>query len=220
MPLRYVIRSAALTLLAAALISVPAEAQRSKRTVRKKPFEALSQSAQRLKDSLSLRLVSASIPKFDSVTSSGAFGAAVQPAPAQHEALVTMAKSQLGTRYILGADKPGQAFDCSSLVKFVMSVLRIELPRTANEQATQGVQVAMDPQVLKPGDLLTFGRGKRVSHIGVYIGEGRFIHASTSKRKVVEASIDTPNTWFRRNWVGVRRLVAAIEPTADTVALR
>lgn len=100
-----------------------------------------------------------------------------------------------------------------------MSVLRIELPRTANEQATQGVQVAMDPAVLKPGDLLTFGRGKRVSHIGVYVGQGRFVHASTSKKQVVEASIEQPNTWFRKNWVGVRRLVASIEPT-DTVALR
>jgi cell wall-associated NlpC family hydrolase len=153
------------------------------------------------------------------VTTAGAFGATVAQAPLEHEALVTMARSQLGTRYILGADRPGQAFDCSSLVKFVMSVLRIELPRTAREQATQGVEVAMDPTVLKPGDLLTFGRGKRVSHIGVYVGEGRFVHASTSKRQVVEASIDQPDTWFRKNWVGVRRLVASIEPV-DTVALR
>jgi cell wall-associated NlpC family hydrolase len=217
MPLRYVIRSAVLLILAGAL-SVPAEAQRSKRTPRKKPFEALSQSAQRLKDSLSVRLVGASIPRFDSVTANGAFGAQVQAAP-QHDALITMARAQLGTRYVFGADRPGQAFDCSSLVKFVMSVLRIELPRTAREQATQGVAVAMDPTVLKPGDLLTFGRGKRVSHIGVYVGQGRFVHASTSRHQVVEASIDQPNTWFRKNWVGVRRLVASIEPT-DTVALR
>lgn len=217
MPLRYVIRSFALLILVGAL-SVSAEAQRNKGTPRKKPFEALSLSAQRLKDSLSLRLGEASIPRFDSVTADGAFGARVAEVP-RHDALVTMARSQLGTRYIFGADKPGQAFDCSSLVKFVMSVLRIELPRTAREQATQGVEVAMDPTVLKPGDLLTFGRGKRVSHIGVYVGEGRFVHASTSRRQVVEASIDQPNTWFRKNWVGVRRLVASIEPT-DTVALR
>lgn len=219
MPLRYVLRSAVLLVLAGAL-SVPAEAQRtSRRTPRKKPFEALSQSAQRLKDSLSVRLIGAAIPRFDSVTANGAFGASVTPEP-QHEALITLARSQLGTRYVLGADTPGQAVDCSSLVKFVMSVLRIDLPRTAREQATQGIEVAMDPTVLKPGDLLTFGRAKRVSHIGVYIGEGRFIHASTSKRKVVESSIDTPNTWFRRNWVGVRRLVASIEPPTDTVGLR
>lgn len=218
MPLRYVIRSLALLTLAGAL-SVPVGAQRSERAPRKKPFEALSLSAQRLKDSLSLRLVESAIPRFDSVTTAGAFGEQVAHAPQQHEALVTMARSQLGTRYLLGADNPGQAFDCSSLVKFVMSVLRIELPRTAREQATQGVEVAMDPTVLKPGDLLTFGRGKRVSHIGMYVGEGRFVHASTSRRKVVEASIDQPNTWFRKNWVGVRRLVASIEPT-DAVALR
>ena len=217
MPLRYVIRSAALLLVAGAL-SAPAEAQRTKRAPRKKPFEALSLSAQRLKDSLSLRVAEATIPRFDSVTAFGAFGGRLTDAP-RHDALVTMARAQIGTRYVLGAEKPGQAFDCSSLVRFVMSVLRIELPRTANEQASQGVQVATDPTVLKPGDLLTFGRGKRVSHIGVYIGEGRFVHASTSKRKVVESSIDQPNTWFRKNWVGVRRLVASIEPT-DTVALR
>lgn len=213
-------RTTTLILLACA-IAAPAEAQRTRRATRKKPFEALSESAQRLKDSLSLRLVAGAVPRYDSVTAQGAFAAVpTRTASQQHEALISMARSQIGTRYILGAEKPGQAFDCSGLVRFVMSVLRIDLPRTANEQATQGIMVERDPAVLKPGDLLTFGRGSRVSHIGVYVGGGRFVHASTSRRKVVEASIDQPNTWFRRNWVGVRRLIAAVEPPVDTATLR
>jgi len=93
-----------------------------------------------------------------------------------------------------------------------MSALRIDLPRTAREQATRGTLVDRDVRKLRPGDLLTFGKDNRVSHIGVYVGDGRFVHASTSQRRVVEASIDKPGTWFRRNWVGVRRLLAT---TAD-----
>jgi cell wall-associated NlpC family hydrolase len=134
------------------------------------------------------------------------------------DTLVAAARSQLGARYILGAERPGQAFDCSGLVRFVLAALRLDLPRTANEQAQRGVEVARDVSVLRPGDLLTFAKkGDRVTHIGVYVGEGRFVHASTSNRKVVEVSIEEPGTWFRRNWVGVRRLLAFAE-TSDTAA--
>jgi cell wall-associated NlpC family hydrolase len=59
---------------------------------------------------------------------------------------------------------------------------------------------------LKPGDLLTFGRGKRISHIGIYVGEGRMVHASTSKRRVIETRISERSPLIRQ-WKGVRRLV-------------
>jgi NlpC/P60 family len=178
-----------LTVLTASVLATDAEAQRA-RGPRKKPFEALSQSAQRLKQSAADRLGFREAPR-DSVIA------------------VDLPE------YILGAERPGVAFDCSGLVRFVMSALRIDLPRTANEQAQRGRQVEREVGALRPGDLLTFGRGSRVTHIGVYIGEGRFVHASTSKRRVIEASIDQPGTWFRRNWMGVRRLLATAE-VADT----
>ena len=58
----------------------------------------------------------------------------------------------------------------------------------------------------KPGDVLTFGRGKRISHVGIYVGDGKMIHASTSQRRVVETTI-TKRSPLIRQWKGVRRLV-------------
>ena len=182
------------------------QSQASPRRERKKPFADLSASAQRLRDTLVSRLDLSTGTRDTSL-------AFVQPAsiPTSSAALVVAARSQIGTRYLLGAEKPFQALDCSALVRFVMSALRIDLPRTAREQAQQGTQVDRDVARLRPGDLLTFGRGKLVSHIGVYVGQGRFVHASTTQRQVVEASIEQPGTWFRRNWVGVRRVLASTQ---------
>ncbi len=191
------------------MLAAPVADAQSARSARKKPFEELSRSAQRLKDNASSRLGFRTAPRDTALAFD--FDSSLA-----HDSLVVAARSQLGTRYVLGAERPGQALDCSALVRFVMSVLKIDLPRTAREQAQRGVQIEMDVAALRPGDLLTFGRAKRVQHIGVYIGEGRFIHASTSKRKVMEASIDKPGTWFRRNWVGVRRLLASAQPVDST----
>lgn len=194
-------------------------AQDAPRRIRKKPFEELSRSAQRLKDSLAVRLRPAPAPVTVFMTAAESAFIQLPAFAGLHDSVAATARSQIGTRYILGAERPGHAFDCSGLVRFVMSALLIDVPRTANEQARTGRQVDRDVAKLRPGDLLTFGRGSRVSHIGIYVGEGRFVHASTSKREVVESSIDRPNTWFRRNWVGVRRLLASAD-LVDTVALR
>jgi hypothetical protein len=194
-----------LLLVATALLASEGEAQRTRR-VRKKPFEEFSKSAQRLKASLTGHTV---VP----------FGETIQlnvDSLTVRDSIAAAAYSQLGTRYVYGADQPGRALDCSSFVRFVMSALRLELPRTANEQAKRGVQVVRDPKRLLPGDLLTFGRRDSVTHIGVYVGDGRFVHASTTQRRVVEASIDEPGTWFRRNWMGVRRLLATAEHSDST----
>ena len=202
------------TLVALSVVCATAgAAQSGADPVRKKPFEDFSASARRLKQSLTLRLGGeASSPVVDTIDLPSVSVALPQ------DSIVAVTLSQIGARYVLGAERPGRAFDCSGLVRFVMSALRIDVPRTAREQATQGTQVARDVGQLRPGDLLTFGRGSRVSHIGIYIGDGRFVHASTSRREVVEASIERPGTWFRRNWIGVRRLLASIEGSDSTRA--
>jgi cell wall-associated NlpC family hydrolase len=98
-----------------------------------------------------------------------------------------------------------------------MGALRIDLPRTAHLQAERGLSVAMEVDRLRPGDLLAFGKSKsRVSHVGLYIGDGKFVHASVAAREVVESSIEKPNSWYRRHWLGVRRLVATRE-SADSI---
>nr|MCU0635272.1 NlpC/P60 family protein [Gemmatimonadaceae bacterium] len=73
------------------------------------------------------------------------------------DSVVSRARSALGTRYVLGGNTPGRGIDCSGLVKFVMSALHLDLPRTADTQARIGEPVAKDIASLEPGDILTFG---------------------------------------------------------------
>lgn len=121
--------------------------------------------------------------------------------------MVDRARSQLGTRYVFGGERPGQGLDCSSFARFAMEALGITLPRTAAQQARIGQPVPRDRAKLLPGDLLTFGRGSTVSHVGIYLGEGRFIHASVTSHKIIETTIDRNPLLFKR-WQGARRLIA------------
>jgi cell wall-associated NlpC family hydrolase len=134
------------------------------------------------------------------------FAAFSASASALRDSIVSTARGQIGTRYKLGATSPNRALDCSALVKYVMSAVDVILPRTARQQATVGEEIPKDLAALKPGDLLTFGRGKKVSHIGIYVGDGRMVHASTSKRRVIETQLTTRSPLIRQ-WKGVRRLV-------------
>ena len=130
------------------------------------------------------------------------------------DSLVAVARAQIGTRYVLGGTTP-KGFDCSGLVRYVMGALKVELPRTAAQQARVGDEVSTDPSRLRPGDLLTFGRrgGRGVSHIGIYVGEGRYVHASSVAGRVVESDLSRTGSPLIKAWRGVRRIVAgAAEP--------
>jgi cell wall-associated NlpC family hydrolase len=136
---------------------------------------------------------------------------------ALRDTLVATARSQIGTRYKLGGDKPGRELDCSAFVRFVMSALDIPLPRTARQQATIGEAVPKDLNKLKPGDLLTFGRGKKITHIGIYVGDGRMVHASTTGKRVLETAVTTRNPLIRQ-WKGVRRVVGTTKDSLLALA--
>jgi cell wall-associated NlpC family hydrolase len=137
---------------------------------------------------------------------------------ARRDSVVQLARAQLGRRYIFGGTTPA-GFDCSGFLKYLMRAAGVELPRTAAEQARAGREVPRDPSLLRPGDLLTFGRGGRVTHVGMYVGNGRFIHASTGSHRIVEANLDRPASSLVRAWYGVRRLLAD-DDTATAVAAR
>ncbi len=126
---------------------------------------------------------------------------------ARIDSAVAVARSQLGFRYRLGAASPLRGFDCSGLVQYIMRALDIELPRVAREQAKTGVEVVRDTAALKPGDLLTFGRRGKVEHIGIYVGNGRFVHASTAAGRVVERPLLRPPARGIKPWIGVRRVL-------------
>ncbi len=136
-----------------------------------------------------------------------AFSALAASVSALRDSVVAKAQSALGIKYILGGNDPARGLDCSALIRYVLSAIDISLPRTAQEQARMGRAIPKDRTQMKPGDLLTFGTGARITHIGMYVGEGRFVHASTTKRQVIESSLDQTRSSLVRQWKGVRRLV-------------
>jgi cell wall-associated NlpC family hydrolase len=135
------------------------------------------------------------------------FAAFSASAQGLRDSLVSRARGTLGTRYVLGGSTPGRGIDCSGLVQYVLAALHLDVPRTADSQARIGEAVPKDVAELQPGDVLTFGTSKRTSHVGIYVGEGRFIHASTSKRRVIESRLSNSGSSLVRRWSGVRRFV-------------
>lgn len=104
------------------------------------------------------------------------------------DSIVSLARAQIGTRYRTGGESPNKGFDCSGLVQYVMAALNLNVPRTARQQAKTGLAVSRDTSRLLPGDLLTFGKGKKgsISHVGIYVGDGRYVHASSVAGRVIE----------------------------------
>jgi len=98
--------------------------------------------------------------------------------------IADLALSLVGTKYTWAGNSPEEGFDCSGLVYYVYKQFGITLARTAAEQAKNGVPV--EPADLRPGDILCFSSGYNyIGHAGIYIGNGQFVHAATSKTGVI-----------------------------------
>jgi len=137
------------------------------------------------------------------------------------DSIVALVRAQVGRKYKHGGESPRYGFDCSGLVHYVMSALKIDLPRTAKDQARVGLGLPRDSTQLKPGDLLTFAyAGTRVSHIGIYVGDGRFVHASSAAGRVIESALDRPIVRRVKPWRGVRRVLTDADSTAASQAGR
>ena len=129
------------------------------------------------------------------------------------DSLVSLARAQVGTKYVRGGTTPEHGFDCSGLVRYVMAALKVKMPRTARLQASTGLAVQRDAHLLRPGDLLTFGKSRYgASHVGIYIGNGRYVHASSGAGRVIESNLDRPSSSLVRAWRGVRRVLVSADP--------
>ena len=146
------------------------------------------------------------------------FAAFSASAEALRDSIVARARAQIGRRYRIGGTSPDKGFDCSGLVKYVVAALGMNVPRTAATQARAGAPVPTDTSRLRPGDLLTFGYGRSISHVGIYVGNGRFIHASSKAGRVIESPLIRPPARRIKPWQGARRLVASADSIAPAAA--
>lgn len=112
-------------------------------------------------------------------------------------AAVHDAYAKLGTRYRWGGEQPG-GFDCSGFVQYVMRRQGIELPRTAREM--RGATRAIGANELKPGDLVFF---HNPDHVGIYIGDKMFVHASSGRGQVTISTLD--GGYYQRRYIGSGR---------------
>ena len=117
--------------------------------------------------------------------------------------VIVTAKKYLGVKYKFGGTTR-KGIDCSSFTKTVMKKHGHNLPRTASQQASAGVHI--DKKKLRPGDLVFFkGTYKRgISHVGIYLGSDRFIHASSGKGKVTISRLS--KAYYKRHYAGARRV--------------
>jgi cell wall-associated NlpC family hydrolase len=115
-----------------------------------------------------------------------------------------LALGLVGTPYRYGGNTPQGGFDCSGLVGYVFrDALGIELPRSAEELSRlEAPSVPRDG--LRSGDLVFFRHGRAVSHVGIYVGEGRFVHAPNRGGTVRLDTLDAP--YWRDHYAGAKRL--------------
>jgi murein DD-endopeptidase len=112
------------------------------------------------------------------------------------------ARGLIGKPYKYGGNSPA-GFDCSGLVQYSYALAGLAVPRTTDLQRQSSV--AIDSQSLRAGDLIFFDQeGKKSSHVGIYIGDARFVHAPSSGKRVRVDSLDA--RYWQKHFVGARRI--------------
>lgn len=116
------------------------------------------------------------------------------------------AMALVGTPYHWGGNTPAGGFDCSGLIDYIYrNATGLQLPRTSHEMADMNVRKVKRMTQLVSGDLVFFGSRGRISHVGVYVGKGRFVHAPNSGGTVRLDNIDGP--YWRDHFAYARRVL-------------
>jgi cell wall-associated NlpC family hydrolase len=118
--------------------------------------------------------------------------------------LLGKAMQLIGVKYRFGGTNPETGLDCSGYVQYVYkSSVGVNLPRTASEQARIGERIATSE--VRPGDMVFFNtRGFNNSHVGIYVGNGMFVHAPNSRSRVRFDSLESG--YWKTKFTGVRRV--------------
>jgi cell wall-associated NlpC family hydrolase len=118
--------------------------------------------------------------------------------------VVSTALTQLGRPYHWGGDHPKEGFDCSGLVHYSYLQAGVSVPRTSREQYRQSRAIRLSQ--LRPGDLIFFRlKSRRISHVAIYVGDNRFVHAPKTGKDVSFADLDNP--YWRKYMAGAGRLL-------------
>lgn len=129
-----------------------------------------------------------------------------EPVPATidvRDQIAMLALSMIGVPYRYGGADPGEGFDCSGLVYYSYSSNGQVVPRTSQEQYDVVRKIPLAEALA--GDLVFFADQEQLSHVGIYLGDGRFVHAPSSGGTVSVANIDSP--YYQRHLVAVGRLL-------------
>ena len=120
--------------------------------------------------------------------------------------ILTNAKKYLGGKYVWGGTKP-KGFDCSGYVQYLYEKEGVALPRTAYEQSKVGMYVSR--KELKKGDLLFFLTNKKrnipITHVGMYLGNDKFIHAASRKKGIIISSLSKSK--YSRLYIKAKRII-------------
>jgi len=121
--------------------------------------------------------------------------------------VVARAKHQLGRPYVWGCKTGDPGFDCSGFTAYVFNSLGVPLASSALAQYQQGIEV--EQAALQPGDLVFFtGQGSPL-HVGIYEGDGAFLHAPGTGKVIESSRLDSP--YFSRRFVGARRVAPDLD---------
>lgn len=125
--------------------------------------------------------------------------------PDQRELIVAEARKHLGKPYHYGASGPN-SFDCSGLVNYCFQSIGVNVPRTSKDYG--GIGKAVGIGEARPGDVVCFNtNGKRISHVGIYIGEGAFIHAASGSKTHKVMINHLSENYFKNRLVTIRSIL-------------
>jgi len=119
------------------------------------------------------------------------------------QAIVNEAAKYIGTRYVYGGNSPSTGFDCSGLVQYACRKVGISVNRSSKAQYNNGYAVSRDE--LQPGDLVFFSKGSGISHVVIYAGDGKVLHAPSAGKTVCYTTLSHICSYSK--YVGARRVV-------------